>query len=395
MTSTSTQPRTEEVLAAIDGIGELIAAKAAEGEANRRVSDEVMEALRGAGALTTFIPSRFGGSDRNVADFLRISRQVALYDGGTSWVVTLSSLGSWMSTFYSAETQDEVRQSNPLAAVSAVVAPSATTERVDGGYRVSGKWFYNSASWYSDAAILGVPVLSDDGELIDHGLILVPRADYRIEDTWFTTGMRASASNCVVIEDLFVPDERYVSFPGVIGGHFPGADVAGANHVTHADPLALFALGLIGPALGLGVAAVEYVKSNMTKKIVLTNRMRKDSPTHLSELARAATLVDTAHLHAFRAAEVLDAAARERRLLTALESGQVRADTGWTADCVVKAIDILLTVNGAGSFSESNPLQRMWRDANVAARHGAVTSIQGWETYGRALSDPDGPVVPF
>jgi len=92
MTSTSTQPRTEEVLAAIDGIGELSAAKAAEGEANRRVSDEVMEALRGAGALTTFIPSRFGGSDRNVADFLRISRQVALYDGGTGFCSELTAL---------------------------------------------------------------------------------------------------------------------------------------------------------------------------------------------------------------------------------------------------------------------------------------------------------------
>jgi alkylation response protein AidB-like acyl-CoA dehydrogenase len=393
MTSTSTQSSTEEVLAAIDAIGELITARAPVGEANRQVDDEVVDALRAAGALSTFIPSRFGGVDRDVADFLRISRQVGIYDGGTSWVVTLASLGNWMSTFYSGETQDGIRRDKALAAVSAVVAPTAKTERVDGGYRVTGKWYYNSAGWFSDAAILGVPVVDDAGALVDHGLILVPRSDYSIDDTWFTAGMRASASNCVVLEDVFVPDERYISFFGVIGGHFPGADVPGANHVSHADPLALFALGLVGPLLGIGTAAVDYVKSNLTKKIVLTNITRKESPVHLSDLARAATLVDTAHLHAFRAAEVLDSAARERRLLTTLESGRVRADTGWAADCVVQAIDILLSVNGAGSFAESSPLQRMWRDANVAARHGAVTSIQGWQTYGTALANPDGPVV--
>lgn len=393
MTTTSTQLSTGEVLAAIDAIGELIASHAPAGEANRRVDDEVIEALRGTGALSTFIPSRFGGLDRDVSDFLRICRQVGLYDGGTSWVVTLASLGNWMSTFYSAQTQDLIRAGNPLAAMSAVVAPTARTERVEGGYRVSGKWYYNSAGWFSDAVMLGVPVLNADGEFVDHGLILVPRADYEIEDTWFTAGMRSSASNCVVLEDVFVPDERYISFPGVIAGHFPGADVPGANHVTYADPLALFALGLIGPILGVGTAAVEFVKSQLDKKIVLTNVARKDSPVHLSDLARAATLVDTAHLHAFRAAEVLDVAARERRLLTALESGKVRADTGWAADCIVQAIDILLNVNGAGSFAESSPLQRMWRDANVAARHGAVTSVQGWQAYGAALANPDAPIA--
>lgn len=395
MSAVDTAVSTEEVLAAIDEIGPLIAEQASQGEIDRRVTDTVLNALREAGALETFIPGRFGGADRSVADFLRICRQVALYDGGTSWVVTLASLGNWMSTFYPAEVQDAIRGEKPLAAVSAVVAPSATVERVDGGFRVSGKWFYNSAGWFSDAAILGVPLVGESGELEDHGLILVPREQYRIEDTWFTSGMRASASNCVVIEDLIVPEDRYVSFPGVIAGDFPGARVSEMHHVTRADPLALFALGLIGPVLGLGSAALEYVKSHMSKRIVLTTRERRESATHISELARATTLVDTAHLHAFRAAEILDLAAREERLLTALESGQVRADTGWVADCVVEAIDILLNVNGAGSFSESSPLQRIWRDANIAARHGAVTSIQGWETYGKALVDPDGPVNPF
>jgi 2-keto-4-pentenoate hydratase/2-oxohepta-3-ene-1,7-dioic acid hydratase in catechol pathway len=51
---------------------------------------------------------------------------------------------------------------------------------------------------------------------------------------------------------------------------------------------------------------------------------------------------------------------------------RVRADIGWAVDHVVKAIDILLYAHGAASFGEASPLQRIWRDSSVAARHAVV-----------------------
>ncbi|MDT5318037.1 MAG: hypothetical protein QOD88_559 [Mycobacterium sp.] len=49
------------------------------------------------------------------------------------------------------------------------------------------------------------------------------------------------------------------------------------------------------------------------------------------------------------------------------------------------AIQLRVNVHGAGSFAESSPMQRFWRDANSAARHTALDSIIGYKVYGKAL----------
>ena len=123
-------------------------------------------------------------------------------------------------------------------------------------------------------------------------------------------------------------------------------------------------------------------------------RKQSDSTGHQIELARAATLVDTAHLHAFRAAQLIDAAAEAGRVLTPVEVGLTRADTGWAAECVVTAIGKLIDVHGASSFAERSPVQRFWRDANTAARHAAILSLTGFEGYGRNLLGKPG-ITPY
>ena len=49
------------------------------------------------------------------------------------------------------------------------------------------------------------------------------------------------------------------------------------------------------------------------------------------------------------------------------------------------AIQILVTVHGAGSFAESSPTQQFWRDANTAARHAGFNAVVGYEVLGKAL----------
>ncbi len=103
------------------------------------------------------------------------------------------------------------------------------------------------------------------------------------------------------------------------------------------------------------------------------------------QIAEAARLIDTAHLHAYRAADEIDAAAAGDEYPDFLARARVRSDTGYVAECVTRAIDILLSAHGAGSFAEVNPLQRIWRDSATAARHAIVSSAVSYEIYGKAL----------
>ena len=106
-------------------------------------------------------------------------------------------------------------------------------------------------------------------------------------------------------------------------------------------------------------------------------------------------LIDTAHLHAYRAADDIDSAAARGDYPDYLTRARVRADVGWTADHIVQAINILLSAHGAASFADNNPLQRIWRDSSVAARHAVVLPVVAYEVYGKALLGREDHITPL
>jgi alkylation response protein AidB-like acyl-CoA dehydrogenase len=113
------------------------------------------------------------------------------------------------------------------------------------------------------------------------------------------------------------------------------------------------------------------------------------------QIAEAAMLIDTAHLHAYRAADDIDTAAASGVYPDVIARSRVRADTGWVLDHITKAINILVSAHGAGSFGETNPLQRIWRDSNVAARHAVTLPAVNYEVYGKALLGRDDQITPL
>jgi alkylation response protein AidB-like acyl-CoA dehydrogenase len=62
---------------------------------------------------------------------------------------------------------------------------------------------------------------------------------------------------------------------------------------------------------------------------------------------------------------------------------------------VVAAIQIASSVHGASGFAESSRMQQYWRDANTAARHGALNAAVGYEVYGKALLGDDERIDPL
>jgi 3-hydroxy-9,10-secoandrosta-1,3,5(10)-triene-9,17-dione monooxygenase len=206
-----------------------------------------------------------------------------------------------------------------------------------------------------------------------------------IEDTWFTVGMRASGSNCVVAKDVFVPDHRLMSIIAAIGGTYPTERTEEAAYRAAFVPVA--ALILVGPQLGLGRAALKYVIEKAPQRAIAYTSYEKQSESvgFQMQIAEAAMKIDTAHLHAFRAAADIDNAAIKGEYLAPILRARVRADTGYAAKQITDALNILMTAHGAGSFAESSPLQRFWRDSNTAARHAVVLQPIGDEIYGKAL----------
>ncbi len=394
-TPTTVVPTDAELVTRARELKPLLARNAAQGEKDRRVVEESIQALTDAGLFKISVPKRYGGYETSMRTMLDVSAAVAEADGGTSWVVTLTNVCNWLVGLMPERAQDEVFGADPDAKVSGVLAPTAQTRKVEGGYRVTGKWYYNSGSHHCTWAVMGIPITDVDGNVVDQGCALIPRSDMEFEDTWFVAGMRSSGSNCLIADDVFVPDHRVLSVPPAIGGHYPTEHTDEVLYRSALIPV--LALVLIGPQLGMGRAALDFVIEKAAKKPISYTffTAQKESTAFQLQIAEAARLIDTAHLHAYRAAADIDEAAVRNDYPDHLARARVKSDTGYVADCITRAIDILLSAHGAGSFAEVSPLQRIWRDSATAARHAIVAPAVSYEIYGKALLGIDEPITPM
>ena len=53
---------------------------------------------------------------------------------------------------------------------------------------------------------------------------------------------------------------------------------------------------------------------------------------------------------------------------------QMRGSVGYATKLIREAVDTLASIGGASGFAEASPLQRMWRDINIAARHALLVT---------------------
>ena len=91
---------------------------------------------------------------------------------------------------------------------SAFVFPSGHARVAEGGYVLSGRWPFSSGIDPSHWNLVGGIVRDERDRPLEHRIFLVQAKDYRIVDTWFVAGLRATGSKDVEMGEVFVPAHR-------------------------------------------------------------------------------------------------------------------------------------------------------------------------------------------
>jgi 3-hydroxy-9,10-secoandrosta-1,3,5(10)-triene-9,17-dione monooxygenase len=354
-------------------------------EEYRQVVEENISALEDAGAFKIMVPKRYGGYEGTVKQKLQVSREIAMGCGSTAWVTALQNVCAYFTGKMSKQCQDDVWASTPDARIAGVFTPVMESRKVDGGIRMTGTWDWASGVMHADWLFLGAMLFDDAGAPMYPVMTLTPKSEFTVEDTWFMSGMKGTASNRVVAKDVFVPDHRIHSVPALLSQTYDTPFTDEVLYRSSFVPVA--ALVLAGPQLGLAQAALDYtIAKAPTRGITYSEWERQtDSPTFQIAIAKAAVLVDTAHLFAYRAADAIDGAALENRPMEYVERARVRSDTGVAISSAREAIRILCSAHGAGSFADASPMQRWWRDSEVSSRHAVIMPETSELIYGRAL----------
>ena len=366
-------------------LGEYVQARAAQGEELRRLPDETIEQFVSSDLMRMNQARRWGGSELGAEAVIELVSAVAEGDGASGWVFGLFASHFWLGSLFSLPAQQDMWGEDPSALMSSsFVADQSACEQVADGYRVSGRWPFSSGSDFGAWAMVGIAVGPPDGGSPISRWCLVPRSEYRVEDTWRTCALRGTGSNTIVIKDAFVPEYRTVDPNALMSGVAPGAQ---------ANPSALFRLPLAmafssylaAVAAGVAARAVnEFVEHAQRKVDQYVGRLAlADSMiNHIGQVSSYAEAGQGLMCH--RAREV-DAILTEGRAPTKAEWLACNRDYAAGVRLCVDAVDLSMRVSGAGGLFTHHSAQQCWRDVHGVAAHRAFNPDKNHGSWGRHL----------
>ncbi|WP_433521361.1 acyl-CoA dehydrogenase family protein [Nocardia pseudovaccinii] len=361
----------ETLLQAARDIVPLLRENAPRVDAEARIPDENLNALRDANLLAVLRPRRYGGVEVGLSTSLKLQAILAEGCGSTSWVVGLGSVSSYLVAQFSQEAQDDVWGTDPDARISVANSPAEgkLDEVTEEGWVISGRWRYASGSRHAQWIVVGVPASDAEGNP-DVGLALVPMSEVEIENNWHVAGMRGTASDTIVANRVFVPAHRQSSLNAAIAGETRGPYANEPGTIYRAPFFPVFYSCLAASPVGLARAALAIATEVApTRRIPYSGILQSDDQSIQILIANAAIAADSAEMHLLRMADETDRATAEDRTFTAFETQRALSDCVAAARYSVEAVRNVTRALMSSSFFDSNPLQRIWRDSEMAGSH--------------------------
>ncbi len=347
----------DDVRQAVEGVLPAVDAHADTTYRDRRLPDEVVDALAGTGINRLLLPTELGGIDAGVDDLIEITSSIAAVDGSTAWCAVI---GAGSNLFAGYLPPDGARRvfADPDQGSATMLAPAGTLDPAADGHRLSGRWPFTSNCLHSDWLGLGaVQAGADDPR---PRVAFVPRADVTIEDTWDSTGLRGTGSHDVVVEGAVVDDAHWCILNGPTwpDGRLWRMPIAS----VYVPLLAAVTLGIARGALDeIGRQAVE---GRSARRGQVT-----EDPTALADLAEAETHLRGAAAGLREAVLAADAAARRRDPIPRALQAHVVLAAHAANDAAVQVTATAHRLGGGGAAYGSSPLLRALDDVHVARQH--------------------------
>jgi 3-hydroxy-9,10-secoandrosta-1,3,5(10)-triene-9,17-dione monooxygenase len=359
--------------------------RAARTEDLRRLPPETEKDLHAAGLFRIVQPRRVGGSEFDYVALVDFAAELARGDASVAWNV--ANLGShhWMLAMFERAAQDLVWNENPDALIaSSFVFPAGRARKVDGGYRLSGRWPFSSGVEPSDWNMLaGITASDDEAEASEYRIFLVHRREYQIIDTWDSAGLRGTGSQDVEMSDVFVPEHMTLAVSAVAGGATPGS-AANPGPLYRLPVFALFPFVLSGVALGNAQGCLEDYEASARKRASKYNLAKlADFQSIQIKVAAAAARVDAARriMRGICIEAMEDARAGRVPDLTVKTA--YRRDGAYAVNLCTDAVSLLFQASGAGGLYRAGALQRQFRDAHAVNSHIAFNFDAAGANFGR------------
>jgi 3-hydroxy-9,10-secoandrosta-1,3,5(10)-triene-9,17-dione monooxygenase len=386
--------RTQTYLENVRGLVPAIRNRAAECESLRRLPDETLVEYRKTGLLRALQPVRWGGLELSPLTFFQAVSEVAAACPSSAWFLSVVGIHNWQLGLFPEQAQKDVWGKDAAVLISSSYAPTGKVKRVDGGFRLSGRWSFSSGCDHCQWVFLG-GVAPSDGPLPDMRTFLVPRSDYKIIDNWHVTGLSGTGSKDIAVEGAFVPEHRTHRFTDAYMLQNPGQAV-NDGAIFRLPFGCIFSFCIAVPAIGAARGALDAYRAYMQKKVAAYDGSKvADDPFAQRRLSEAAAEIDAAESEVRFTWEAICARAEAGEAIPL----DLRARARWSAANIVlrgvRAVDLLFEASGGRALFLDNPIQRFFRDVHAMRAHALNNPDRASQIFGFAELHPGTPPPDF
>lgn len=373
--------RADELVAAATEIAPILIEDAEEGERACSVTPRVVRAMQWAGAFRMTMPIALSGLEADPVTQYEVIEALSIADGAAGWVAMIGSDAGYFAGRTSLALAKELFPDPDLLSCG-VSAPSGQAERVEGGYRVKGRWAFAScckhATWFKGACVVtqkGRPVMGEDGRPEMRTAVL-PIEEVEIIENWNTTGLCGSSSNDIEVHDILVPEHRVV-----------GNAMSGAEAEEPPGPLYTYWMMLMcnvaGVPMGIARRAIDEVCTIANGKHAYgTKDLIRDDALLQMRLGRAETTWHAARAFLIETVDELwQTLLRGDDLSLDLRS-RFRQCNLHGFHAAQEVTQSMYQLAGSTALYRPHPLERAFRDQTVAANHLLVRE-GGYAEIGR------------
>jgi alkylation response protein AidB-like acyl-CoA dehydrogenase len=374
-------PTADDLIARARALAPKLRERAVRTERERKIPRESVDEFIASGLIRTLQPKRWGGYEHDHEVTFDIAIELGKSTcGSSSWVLNYYADHACILAHFPDEAQHDVWSKNKDACIATSAAPTGKVSIESGGYRLNGRWSWCSGLVHCQWIMIGGLIFRESEDHPDMRLFLVPVSEVKQDDTWYCAGLSGTGSITAVLDNVFVPEHRTVSFATLRDACSPGSKV-NINPIYRTPFIAVHTYALLGPALGSARGAyADFVTWTRQRYLTYTQlNIAQHVPVQL-KVAEIGAQIDAAELLARRAL----ATARKDYSGMSLETRTLlRRDMTYALRMLRDAMDSLIKISGSSGLMDGNSAQRCWRDVHAISSHVVMNWDVPAENFGR------------
>ncbi|WP_101524406.1 acyl-CoA dehydrogenase family protein [Nocardioides houyundeii] len=358
------------------GVGREIAGHARRHDEDGTFVEEGLALVRERGLLALAVPQELGGLGATLRQVTLVQRELAKYCGSTALATSMhqhvTAFVAWRHRRGLPGAEATLRRivADGIVLVSTggadLTAPRGEAVKVDGGYRVSGRKIFASQSTHGTVlSTMFAYQDPDQGRRVLNVAVPIGADGVTVLGNWDTLGMRGTASNDILIEDVFVPEQAVLA-------NRPWGMVDPPLQVILSIAMPIISGVYLGIAEGALASVLESVGPRADRVLVQRQIGLMEHRVQVADWALAGA-----------SAVVGDDPAPSLETLRAVMIAKREVALGAQEVC-----DLAMDVVGGQAFFKGHPVERAYRDVRAAKFHPFSPELTLAHTGSLALGLP-------